>query len=153
LTLLEFQPPDLLTLRVVCSAGAYVRSLAHDLGRALGTYGYLDGLRREAVGPFTLADAHSLPAIAQAGSDGALARYLLAPGTGLPLPSMPAPAELLQRLGFGQIVPMACVDCDPAYVLVQVHDAQGQLAGIIRRLQPAEDDSTVWLWKAEKWLI
>jgi len=153
LTLLEYQPPDWLALRVVCSAGAYVRSLAHDLGRALDTFGYLDGLRREAVGPFTLADAHSLPAIAQAGSEGTLAGRLLAPGTGLPLPAMPATAEQLQRLGFGQIVPMACADCDPAHVLVQVHDDKGQLAGIIRRLRPTEDDSTVWLCKAEKWLI
>lgn len=153
LTLLEFRPPDWLALRVVCSAGAYVRSLAHDLGCALGTYGHLDGLRREAVGPFTLADAHALTVIAQAGSEGSLAKYLLVPGTGLPLPSMTAPAGLLQRLGFGQIVPMACVDCDPAQMLVQVHDAQGQLAGIIRRLRPTEDDSTIWLWKAEKWLI
>lgn len=53
LALLAWQPPDL-QLRVRCSAGTYIRSLAHDLGQVLGTGGYLAALRRTAVGPFTL---------------------------------------------------------------------------------------------------
>jgi tRNA pseudouridine55 synthase len=47
-------------LRLVCSSGFYVRSLAHDLGAALGCGAYLDALRRTRVGGFGLADAHSL---------------------------------------------------------------------------------------------
>ncbi len=43
---------DLVTLRVDCSAGYYVRSLAHDLGRVLGTGGHLAALRRTRSGPF-----------------------------------------------------------------------------------------------------
>jgi tRNA pseudouridine55 synthase len=42
---------------VVCSAGFYVRSLAHDLGARLGCGGYLESLRRTASGGFDLADA------------------------------------------------------------------------------------------------
>jgi tRNA pseudouridine55 synthase len=53
---LAWEPP-LLTLRAVTGPGAYVRSLARDLGEALGTGGYLAALRREAVGPFRVEDA------------------------------------------------------------------------------------------------
>lgn len=43
-----------------CSSGTYIRALARDLGTALGTGGHLTALRRTAVGPYTLALAHTL---------------------------------------------------------------------------------------------
>src|SRR5512133_1937568 len=49
------------------SGGTYVRSLAADLGRALGTLAHLDRLRRTAVGRFTEADAHPLEDLAGPG--------------------------------------------------------------------------------------
>ncbi|MEY3572793.1 MAG: hypothetical protein RJA77_708 [Pseudomonadota bacterium] len=49
-----------ITLRVDCSKGTYIRTLAEDLGEALGSGAHLDGLRRTLVGPLTNADAHSL---------------------------------------------------------------------------------------------
>jgi tRNA pseudouridine55 synthase len=49
---------------VDCSTGTYVRSLAADLGTALGGGAHLRNLRRTAVGPFTLSDAVPLDAIA-----------------------------------------------------------------------------------------
>jgi tRNA pseudouridine55 synthase len=48
------------TLTVRCSSGTYVRTLAADLGTALGGCAHLGALRRTAVGSFTLADAHTL---------------------------------------------------------------------------------------------
>ncbi len=72
LDLLDYTPGSVLRLRVVCSAGAYMRSLAHDLGIALGTYAHLSALRREAAGPFTLDDAHGLDEIEAAAASGAL---------------------------------------------------------------------------------
>jgi len=45
---------------VRCSSGTYIRALARDLGAALGTGGHLPALRRTAVGPYTLAEAHTL---------------------------------------------------------------------------------------------
>jgi tRNA pseudouridine55 synthase len=58
---------DLLDLdvEVDCSSGTYVRALARDLGRALGTGGHLTALRRTRVGPFTLADAVTLEELAE----------------------------------------------------------------------------------------
>ncbi|MBI2705118.1 MAG: tRNA pseudouridine(55) synthase TruB [Actinobacteria bacterium] len=49
--------------RVECSSGTYVRSLAADLGAALGGGAHLRALRRTAIGSFTLADARPLDAI------------------------------------------------------------------------------------------
>lgn len=56
-------PPDgdgLLRLRVVASAGFYVRSLAHDLGQALGCGAHLEALRRTRAGRFRIEEAASL---------------------------------------------------------------------------------------------
>jgi tRNA pseudouridine55 synthase len=58
------------TLDVRCSAGFYVRSLAHDLGVALGCGGHLQALRRTAAGPLGLDDALTL-AEAEASPDAA----------------------------------------------------------------------------------
>ena len=49
--------PSVYRAEVHCSSGTYVRTLAADLGRALGGGAHLRNLRRTAVGPFTLADA------------------------------------------------------------------------------------------------
>jgi tRNA pseudouridine55 synthase len=53
---------DLVTLTVECSAGFYVRSLAHDLGERLGVGAHLAALRRTRSGDLTLADALPLDA-------------------------------------------------------------------------------------------
>jgi len=47
-------------VRVDCSSGTYIRSLARDLGDALGVGGHLTALRRTSVGPFQLDDALTL---------------------------------------------------------------------------------------------
>jgi tRNA pseudouridine55 synthase len=57
-----FVPEDFprATVRVECSSGTYIRTLAADLGTALGGHAHLAGLRRLRVGAFTLADARPL---------------------------------------------------------------------------------------------
>ena len=54
---------DIVTVYVECSAGFYVRSLAHDLGQRLGTGGHLTALRRLRSGDLTLDDAVPLASI------------------------------------------------------------------------------------------
>jgi tRNA pseudouridine55 synthase len=56
-------PYPVVTIRLDCSSGTYVRSLAADLGAALGGCAHLSTLRRLRVGSFTLADAHPMDAI------------------------------------------------------------------------------------------
>ncbi|MFP4052491.1 MAG: tRNA pseudouridine(55) synthase TruB [Phycisphaerae bacterium] len=73
LDLVDYDYPRV-TLRVVCSSGTYIRSLARDLGEALGTGGYCSRIVREGVGAFSAESAvrlgeldvheHLLPPIA-----------------------------------------------------------------------------------------
>lgn len=53
ISLLSFSP-ELITIRVVCSKGTYIRALARDIGTALGSGGYLASLRREGVGDYLI---------------------------------------------------------------------------------------------------
>jgi tRNA pseudouridine55 synthase len=55
---------DLVTLDVICSAGFYVRSLAHDLGQALGMGAHLSALRRTETSGLTLSHAVALEHLA-----------------------------------------------------------------------------------------
>ena len=54
-------------LRVRCSKGTYVRTLCHDIGRALGCGGCMSSLRRTMAAGFTLAESHTLEEVQQAG--------------------------------------------------------------------------------------
>ncbi len=48
----EWLPPDELVMRVVCGKGTYIRVLAADLAKDLGTVGHVTGLTRSRVGPY-----------------------------------------------------------------------------------------------------
>lgn len=68
LTLLDFDGVTA-QMRIVCSAGTYIRSIAHDLGQALGCGGHLSSLRRTAVGDFQVAQAVTVEQLAAAGDE------------------------------------------------------------------------------------
>jgi len=76
LEVLEWAPPEVV-IDVYCSSGTYVRSLANDLGKALGTGAYLVGLRRTKSGRFTLRDAVPLRRLQEAFDAGIWYRYLI----------------------------------------------------------------------------
>lgn len=67
--LLSGEMPEL-ELRIRCGKGFYVRSLAHDLGKALGTVAHLSGLSRTAIGNFLKEEALSIDEIREWGQDG-----------------------------------------------------------------------------------
>ena len=54
--------PPVLGFRVVCSTGTYIRSLANDLGAALGCGGYLSSLRRTRIGEYRVEQAMTMEA-------------------------------------------------------------------------------------------
>jgi tRNA pseudouridine55 synthase len=60
---LEGMEGDEATLSVACSKGTYVRTLAEDIGEALGCGAHLVGLLRTSIGDFRLEEAHSLEAL------------------------------------------------------------------------------------------
>ncbi|MBW3578667.1 MAG: tRNA pseudouridine(55) synthase TruB [Actinobacteria bacterium] len=109
------------SLLVTCSSGTYIRTLAHDLGGALGCGASLARLRRLTNGAFTVHDAHALTEIQEAAEHGELHRLVLtmaeavrglpsvevdaetaravATGRGLPPTGIPGPIALLHRVG------------------------------------------------------
>lgn len=54
---------DRLSIRVVCGKGTYIRTLARDIARKLGTAGYVNTLVRTRVGDYHLADAMTIEAV------------------------------------------------------------------------------------------
>jgi tRNA pseudouridine55 synthase len=48
------------SFRTICGKGTYIRSLARDMARSMGTFGYITKLHREAVGPFNIKNSISL---------------------------------------------------------------------------------------------
>ncbi len=78
LELLSFAPP-FVELRVCCSRGTYIRSLADDIGADLGCGAALQELRRTASGPFEISAALSLEALEAAVSGTAMADLFLSP--------------------------------------------------------------------------
>lgn len=126
LDILEWQSPDL-RLRVHCSSGTYIRSLAHDIGAALGCGGHLSFLRRTAVGPFTLEQA--LP-LADLTADSA-AVHLLSAGETIPhIPNFVATDGQIQTLLHGQ--PLAAPADPHGAELMQLTNAAGDFFGVIR---------------------
>ena len=137
-----------LTLDVHCSAGTYIRSLANDLGEALGTVAHLAELRRNAVGNFSVTSAHTLPNLEAAAEAGTLAELLLPLGVGLGLPTLPLDAATALRLSQGQRVVLDHA-ADPTSDLALAQSTEGAALGIVRCLGRQAITS---LWKAEKWL-
>lgn len=83
LTLLPGDDPEQATLRAHVSKGTYIRSLARDLARALGTRGHVTYLRRRRAGPFGLDRAISLDSLNEIGQGAALENILLPLEAGL----------------------------------------------------------------------
>jgi tRNA pseudouridine55 synthase len=115
---------------ITVSAGGYVRSVAHELGQALGCGGHLSSLRRTRAGVFTLEDAWTLERLETLGRD--VAGALLHPRTLLPeMPCITADARVLGRLRNGAQVNLAEFS-DAA--LVKIFSGQRELAGIGKRI-------------------
>jgi tRNA pseudouridine55 synthase len=72
-----------ITLTATVSKGTYIRSLARDIARALGTFGHVSMLRRTKAGPFTLEDAISLDKLNEIGKGADITDYILPLEAGL----------------------------------------------------------------------
>jgi tRNA pseudouridine55 synthase len=105
-SLLAMPDPDHAEFEIACGKGTYVRSLARDIGRALGCLGHVSVLRRTQVGEFSENDAVSLVALEQAGADDAVLLALMKPvADGLrSLPAVKVSETDAQRLVQGQSV-------------------------------------------------
>ena len=126
LTLLA-QVGERLELATVCSKGTYVRVLAEDIARALGTCGHVAALRREWVAPFEGEPMHTLEAIERAGAAGAMGGLTLPADRPLEhLLAVRLDAERARRVRYGQAVPAA----GAAPGKVRLYDERGAFMGI-----------------------
>lgn len=107
LELVEWQPPQAM-LSVECSRGFYVRSLAHDLGQALGCGAHLSELRRLRTGPFSTDDAIPLEAVKTSLENDAWEQLLLPPDfVVLHLPAVQMDSWEARQVKHGQAVPLS----------------------------------------------
>lgn len=98
LDILDIDLP-LVTFEVRCSRGTYVRTLAHDIGEALGCGACLTELRRTRSGPFTLSDAVTLDQLEQRALSATLDELVLSPHAALAhLPDFSLRPEAIRRL-------------------------------------------------------
>jgi len=103
LQLLDYSA-TLLTLDVFCSKGTYIRTLAEDIGTALGCGGTVQALRRTAVGSFTLESAKTYQELQQMDRE-SLKNSMLAPDQALTaMPAVQLTAEQAICIKQGQLL-------------------------------------------------
>ncbi len=102
LILVDRPDTDHVVLEMTCGKGGYVRSIARDLGEALGCYGHVKELRRIWSGPFEAEDGLSIEQIDEMAKSTALDEYLHPLETGLSdLPELKCTPEGATRLRNG----------------------------------------------------
>lgn len=121
------------TFAMTVSAGGYVRSVAHELGQALGCGAHLNSLRRTQAGAFTLSDSHTLDELAShAGDHEALEGLCVHPRNLLPeMPAVTGDEFALGRLRNGAQANLPEFSQAP---LVKVFAGRRELAGIAKRV-------------------
>jgi tRNA pseudouridine55 synthase len=121
----------LVSLRIVCSSGFYVRSLAHDLGQRLGCGAHLETLRRTRAGEFGLDRSVPLDTIEADGS-GAASRLVPMAALLQGLPSVVVNERGARRVAHGN--PLSWEDLrdrgGPAEGPIRVLDPDGSLLAI-----------------------
>lgn len=133
---LAWEPPCLV-VEITCSAGTYIRSIAHDLGKAAGTGAHLAALTRTAIGHLTLENAVSLETLANATGD-TWRRWLLSPSEVLKyMPSITLSPEKVVDIAYGRPIHL---EQAPLAEQCLAYDAHGTLLAVLR----AGESSQVW---------
>lgn len=140
LLLVDRPDADHVVLEMTCGKGGYVRSIARDLGAALGCYGHVLKLRRIWSGPFEAKDGIDLETVEKLAKDPALDAYLRPLEEGLAdLPEVHCPPESLGRLLNGNPAMVIAHDFDYGEECWASHDGQAVAVGIFKagELHPA----------------
>jgi tRNA pseudouridine55 synthase len=124
-----FFEADRIGLAMTVSAGFYVRSLAHELGQALGTVAALEALRRTRSGQFTIASAVPFDELAGAGRESVAARMVPMSDLLPEVPAVPLAAPVVKAVRHGRDV-AAPPDWPAVPPVSRLVDEQGQLVAI-----------------------
>ncbi len=135
---------DTVTLEMVCGKGGYVRSIARDLGAALGCHAHVLTLRRTWSGPFRTEDAVSLEAIEAEARSEALDRFLRPLEEGLAdLPQVTCNESAAVRLRNGNPAPVIAQGIDYGDEAWASH--KGRAVAVGRLMGPELHPSRVFL--------
>ena len=119
-----------LRVRVVCSAGTYIRTLAEDLGQKLGIGSHLAKLRRTRAGPFQIDAAHTLEQLTELAESGLIEQSFVSPDATLAhLPVLDLSAEDVRRVKNGMDLRVERAAW-PAGQAVRLRGASGELTAV-----------------------
>lgn len=130
-------PPLAWRIFLEVSKGTYVRSVARDLGRSLGTVAHLTALRRTRSGMLEIAEAHTLSDVEDAARGGRLERLVADPAQALGLPCVMLTEEQAADVANGKRLEapaMLAVEEDALVSLVSLV-SPGRLLAVYRREQ------------------
>ncbi|PJF44287.1 MAG: tRNA pseudouridine(55) synthase TruB [Phototrophicales bacterium] len=118
-------------IKVTCSAGTYIRSLAYDIGKAVQVGAHLSALTRTTIGNFfTLENAVSLEELAKALEQGKWQSYLVSPRQALyDIPAIVVDDVQVQHLKQGRFLRLS----DEYPSLLQVYDSQEHFIALIEK--------------------
>lgn len=140
LALTAWEPP-VAVLEIDCSPGTYIRSLAHDLGQAVGVGAHLAALERTASGLFTAADAVPWETFRAALEAGTWADYLIPPDRALAAyPALHLDAEGTAAVLSGRLI--AALPETAGHRLARAYDPDGRFIAVLERRGPS--------WKPHK---
>lgn len=120
-------PQSAIRIRVVCSAGTYIRTLAEDIGRELGPGAHLTELRRTRAGRFSIAEAVTLEQFEKTVDPAALLKPVSEAVSALPQMTVPADRSAKTRSGLSSRFEMSELADGGAVKMV---DEQGELIAI-----------------------
>ena len=122
-----------LTVRVVCSAGTYIRTLAEDFGRHLGLGAHVAALRRTRAGDFNAADASSLERLSELAQAALIESALISPDAAIShLPAVSLSADDVSRALHGVDLPIEHAQASdwPDGQPVRMRDVNGKLIAV-----------------------
>jgi|SRR5579884_1948910 len=128
---------DTVEIEATCSAGTYLRSIAHDLGQKLGCGGLLVNLRRTRAGNFDISQAHTLDELAELAETGRLASVVIPAGNLLShLPSERVPETVEAQIRQGRQFRTSPFVVPPGSPLVRALSRSGDLIAIGKLVIP-----------------
>jgi tRNA pseudouridine55 synthase len=138
--MIRFDSPDV-EISVECGGGTYVRTLAHDLGQALGCGAYLADLRRHRSQPFGIEMAHTYEACEEAARAGKIDDFLIPPEKALEFPVIQLAPQAVRRVENGGDISPGTLERAKPGTRVSALGSGGRLIAILelradRRLWP-----------------
>ncbi|HJQ68047.1 MAG TPA: tRNA pseudouridine(55) synthase TruB [Blastocatellia bacterium] len=117
-------------VRVRCSSGTYVRTLAHDIGERLGAGGHLAALRRTAVGSFAVSRAIGLEELERAGSQAVDSCLIGMAETVAHLPAVELDADAVKAVTNGREIELSSEAAFEPDAVVRILDRAGGLVAV-----------------------